>query len=112
MIYREGTVTVSGSTAVVVGAGTQWRETVRAGDFFAVQGYMITVQVAEVIDDTHLRLARLVPKFPAGTYGGLSYVISREFTANYDLPMPQDGDIEASELINRALKIIDTNMPS
>jgi hypothetical protein len=112
MKYTEGTVTITGGQDVVTGKDTSWAGAVKVGDMFTLEWFMIPVQVSEVIDDTHLRLARPIPDLPLYTYTGQNYSIASDFTAEFQMPYPNRGDIDTAELINRSLWIIDDNLPS
>lgn len=111
MKYSEGTVSLEGGKTLVTGQGTHWRDNVKAGDVFILDAFLIAVQIAQVIDDTRLRLARPVPGLPEQIYSGMSYLISADFTPHFDMPYPNPGDLDTAELYNRAIKIAEANMP-
>ena len=110
MKYAQGTVTITGGQTEVIGEGTAWVGNVKAGDIFTLAWFMIPVHVSAVIDDTHLSLSRPIPDLPPNTYAGQDYTISADFTPEFQMPYPNQGDVDTAELLNRSLQIIDSNL--
>jgi hypothetical protein len=50
----------------------------------------------------------LTAPYAGSTGANKTYAITKDFTANYSLPMPSPGDIETGSLISRAFQKLDT----
>ncbi|MBY6164203.1 hypothetical protein KUV73_25275, partial [Mameliella alba] len=56
--YKTGTVTVANGSDTVTGSGTAWVANARVGQAFALDGSAAQYEIAAVVSDTELRLAR------------------------------------------------------
>jgi hypothetical protein len=106
MQYSTGTISISSGTTTVTGVGTAFTDYVQAGDLFQKSGENVLYAIASVTDDTHLELASNYPD----ALSGASYIITVDFTPNYDLPLVKVGDREWPSLFEKAMTIIDTTM--
>lgn len=105
--YRTGTVSTTNASQTVTGTGTLWLANVSAGDLFTVVGSGVTYQVAAVVSNTELTLNA---NYAGSTASTQSYVIARDFTPTWNLPIINKGDIETATLLKRAFQIIDSKL--
>lgn len=124
--YQIGTVAVSNGSAVVtavdpdagggVFADTEWLTEVSAGDLFYIDGDPVAYLVSSISSDTSLSLSSLyqgTTVTPAGDpLTGANYAIHRDFSSNYNFPLPSSGDIGLSVFIQLAMVTIDSEMAS
>jgi Phage tail repeat like len=102
--YTQGTVTVTNGSATVTGTGTAWLTEIGASDLFTIVGTGTVYQVSAVASDTSLTLTTTF----AGTTGsGLDYVIARDFTPNFQIPLLKKGDLETASIYSRGMEIVD-----
>ncbi|MDB5358840.1 MAG: Chaperone of endosialidase [Rhodospirillales bacterium] len=103
--YRVGTIAVTNGSAAVTGTGTAWLANVAAGNVLFIPGDTASYQLAgPPSSDTSLTLAA---PYGGATRAGIAYGITRDFTPNYNLPYPQDGDIGTGLMFKRAMLLID-----
>lgn len=107
MQYTEGTVAVTNGSQTVVGTSTHWVSNVDASYVFKIVADHRFYDVLSVTDDTHLTLS--IP-YQGSTDSGLSYVIIRDYTANFSFPTITKGDINWPEIISKSLQMIDANL--
>ena len=105
--YNTGTVSISNGSPTVTGVGTLFLANIAVGDIFTIVNDNVWYEVASVDTDLQLTLSANYgrPDVVAG-----SYTIIRDFTANYDIPYPEKGDIEVASMLKRALVEIDTQI--
>ena len=105
--YRTGSVTTVSGEATVVGSGTNWLTEVAVGDLFKKRGAAVAYAVAAVPSDTEIQLNA---NYAASGEPGINYVISRDFTPEYDIPEINVGDLDWPVLLTTGLRIIDTEL--
>jgi len=104
MQYRIGTVSVNYLSQDVLGFGTEWIDNIKTGDLFKIVGEDAWYEVGSVIGNTHLTLTS---QYMGSTRIGTRYVITRDFTPNFNLPEVYIGDLDAHWIITRAFRKID-----
>jgi len=109
MQYRAGNVTVQTGSNVVMGDGTEWIANAPVGAPFTIEKDLVSYQVASVVSDTELRLSA-----PYAGLGGINlfYSIHTSFTPKRGYPLLQPGDVEGLLILNRAVQMVDNDMPS
>jgi hypothetical protein len=109
MQYRAGNVTVQTGSNVVIGDGTEWIANAPVGAPFTIERDLVSYQVASVVSDTELRLSA-----PYEGLGGINlfYSIHTSFTPKRGYPLLQPGDVEGLLILNRAVQMVDNDMPS
>jgi hypothetical protein len=110
--YKIGTVAITNGSAVIVGSGTLWSNVInniKAGDIFVPFGSVTSYVVQTVTDDTHITLTGNITD---ATASGISYVLTRDFTALTQLPLLGTGDTQTGKLFNQAMSRIDTLLSS
>jgi len=110
MQYREGSVSVVHNSQTVVGSSDcEWLTYVSAGNLFKILGQSVWYDIASVDGNTQLTLAAL---YAGATASDQSYVIARDFTPNYSLPEISKGDLDWTDVYNRAMRKIDAAIQS
>ncbi len=102
--YKTGTVTVTNGSTGVVGVGTLFAANVTVGDWFIRKGDDVSYQVATVTNDTNLVLAS---SYQGTNAGGVAYSVTKDFTANFNIPLLSRGDIDTATVFARAMSEID-----
>ena len=96
----------NGATGVEGVGGTEWDDFVTAGDMILVEGEGVPYTLASVTDADTLVLT--------ANYGGITgtkdYIIVKDFTSNYVLPLIAKGHLDWPDIMNEAISLIDTNM--
>ena len=105
--YKTGTVAVTNGSTTVTGTGTAWIANIAAGQLFVVQGVNLVYQIATVNNNASLTL---VEPYEGATASAAAYLVVRDYTTNYSLPLLQPGDLMTGLLVNRALTAIDTDL--
>lgn len=106
---------VDPSVADGVLAETLWLSEVTAGDLFYIRGDSVAYTVASVSSNTTLVLTGTYQGetvTPAGDpyLEGARYAVHRDFSTNYNMPMPNKGDFGMPIFLQRAITIMDTTM--
>ena len=104
MEYQEGSVDVTYSSQTVIGHGTTWLPYVEEGDWFKLLHSDKHYQIGSVDSNTQLTLTT---PYGESTLTYQSYVIVRDFTPNYGLPLIEQGDRDWTYLLQRSLKTLD-----
>jgi hypothetical protein len=109
MQYRTGTVTVQTGSNVITGDGTEWLVNAPLGAPFTIEKDLVSYQIASVVSDTELRLSA-----PYEGLGGINlfYSIHTSFTPKRGYPLLQPGDVEGLLILNRAVQMVDNDMPT
>jgi len=102
--YLEGSVDVTYNSQTVVGHNTEWLAYVEEGDWFKLLYSNTHYQIGSVDGNTQLTLTTPYGESTA-TYQ--SYVIVRDFTANFSLPLIEQGDRDWTYLLKKALDTLD-----
>ncbi len=104
--YTVGNVTLVQNSATVVGASTDWvtASNVKIGDLFKKQGENAWYQVTSVNLATNINIS---PVYAAASVSGVSYLITRDFTPNYDIPEITGGDYDWHDTYTKAMRLID-----
>lgn len=106
MQYRTGTVTTTAASNVVTGDGTTWQSSgIQPSDVILIGSNPTPFEIASIDSETQLTLSA---NFPT-TVSGALYSIVRDFTANRAYPLINRGDINAADIIARALRMIDAD---
>lgn len=106
--YKVGTVTVTNTDATVTGSGTLWLAEIAAGDWFSLQGQgNPEYQVLSVTSNTALELTTT---YAGTTESGKLYAISRDFTANYNIPILAEGDVDTHRVMARLATVVDSSI--
>lgn len=101
--YVVGSVNVTNGSSEVIGVGTAFLANVGVGDWFTVINDGVSYQITLVTDDTHFSISA---NYAGATGTGKSYAISTSFTANYDVPLLEKGDLETATLFSRGMTIL------
>jgi hypothetical protein len=110
--YKDGTISVISNSDIVEGIATKFLTNVTIGEYFIIFGALSVYRIISVIDDTHIKLDKIVTGKAGNIISGLSYRISSDFTPILGLPIPTSHDVDSSSVINRALTIIDRELPT
>jgi len=102
--YSEGVVDVTYLSQTVVGHGTNFLANVQEGDWFKILHSDKYYQIGSVDSATQLSLTT---PYEESTSTNESYLIVRDFTANYHLPIIEQGDRDWTFLLRRALETLD-----
>lgn len=106
MQIKVGTVAVASGSNVVTGTGVDWSQ-VLVGNYIIITGLSFEIASIDLVTDpTHPTLT-LTEHWPGSTASGLTYVIQRDFTSQFRLPLLNAGDLEAAAIFTRAMMIID-----
>jgi len=101
------TVTMAASTTVEGTSGCEWDTEVSVGDIFKVEGEDAEYFVASITDADTLELTE---SYGGATGAGKSYVIIRDFTDKFILPLINRGDLDWPDIYSAAMRLIDSNM--
>jgi len=109
MKYTTGTVAVTNASTGVVGTGTLWTSlTVGSpAPIFSKLNSGVPYYIASITDDTNLILTA---PYAGVTESGISYSIANDYSTNLGLPVPQQGDVDNAETLNRLANDIDTHL--
>ncbi|MHA1286994.1 MAG: hypothetical protein ACTSPB_06260 [Candidatus Thorarchaeota archaeon] len=108
--YRVGSVSVAYNSQTVIGSSDcEWLTYVEPGDLFKIVGQSVWYEIASVDGNTQLTLAAL---YAGATATDQSYIIVRDFTPNYNLPEISKGDLDWTDIYNRAMRKIDAAIQS
>ena len=107
MQYTTGTVTTVNGSQNIVGTNTKWVSNVDASYTFKVVADEEFYEILSITDDTHLVLSS---PYQGTSASGVSYVILRDYTTNFDFPTITKGDINWPEVVSRAIQLIDANL--
>ncbi len=102
--FKIGTVTVTNGSDAVTGVGMLWLANISVGDWFIRKGDDVSYQVKAVLTDTSLTLAT---NYAGVTASGVTYSITTDFTANFNIPLLARGDIDTATVFARAMAEID-----
>ena len=101
--YSTGTVTTTSGSNIVTGSSTLWVANASVGDIILIGSVTAWYEIASVDSDTQLTLTANF----STTYGGTSYVITRDYTVNLDFPLINTGDLHGADILRRAIIEID-----
>jgi hypothetical protein len=107
--YSVGNISLIQNSATVYGASMDWltASNVKIGDLFKKQGENAWYQVTSVNLATNLNIS---PVYAAASVAGVSYLIVRDFTPNYDWPEISGGDYDWQDAYTRAMRAIDNQV--
>jgi hypothetical protein len=107
--YTTGNVTLVQNSATVYGASMDWltASNVKIGDLFKKQGENAWYQVTSVNLATNINIS---PVYANASVAGVSYLIVRDFTPNYDWPEVVGGDYDWQDAYTRAIRAIDNQI--
>jgi hypothetical protein len=121
--YQIGTVVATNGSAVVTGvdpddpdtmAEMLWDSEVQAGDLFYIKDDPVAYVVQTVDSDTQLTLTanyQGTTVVPAGEpLQGAVYAVHRDFSTNYNFPMPSAQDIGLPVFLRLAMIDIDAEI--
>ena len=102
--YRQGTVSVTSGSTRVTGSNTKWLTAgINQGATFRLDGWPYGYEVAEVVSDTVIELAR---PYYGSTLSGQSYSIDRNFQSTMNSTLAA----EAANLMGKYENYIDSDM--
>jgi len=104
--YKTGTVSTTAGSNVVAGVGTLWNTNLTAGDLIRIGSDAVYYTIDAIATNTSLTLTANYPS----TVSSQSYAVYRDYTPNYDYPLPSRGDIGFPEAVAHALGMIDTDL--
>lgn len=112
--YNEGSVSITGGTNVVTGVGTSWLnpeplvgQAVTPGMMFKVLADdLVFYEITNVYLDGSDEKLELNVNYP-DTVVEAAYIVCRDFTPNLSLPLVKTGDLDAADVISRALQMLD-----
>lgn len=102
--FKTGTVTVTNGSDAVTGVGMLWLANISVGDWFIRKGDDVSYQVKAVLTDISLTLAT---NYAGVTASGVTYSVTTDFTANFNIPLLARGDIDTATVFARAMAEID-----
>lgn len=107
--YSTGTVKlVNASSIIRADSSTNFTTNVVKGNLFKKRGEPVYYTVASVVNGTTLQLSS---KY-AGTSGtGISFLITRDFSPNLNLPEMSSGDQDFADIYTRAIRRMDSLYP-
>ncbi|MGM0613305.1 MAG: hypothetical protein ACQESM_07330, partial [Bacteroidota bacterium] len=104
--YKSGFVSITNGTNVVTGSGTTWLDSgIEPGDLFKVSGFEVIYEVSGVESNTKLYINT---DWQAGDVQSQPYVITTEFTPNYNFPEIHLGDRDWPSILTKSLRKIDS----
>jgi hypothetical protein len=98
--YRTGSVSLQNGSTVVVGVGTAWAAALRAGYVFTRRRSGVPYVIASVNSDTTLTLSAA---YQGADEVGADYLVVRDFTPIFGVPLIQDGDLDTAALFRAAV---------
>jgi len=104
--YSTGTISTTAGSPTVIGAGVEW-SLVSPDDLIVIGADVVPYTIATVTASTST--ITLTANYPT-LLSGASYVISRDFTPAYNLPLMNQGDVLTAFLFNEAMKLIDAQL--
>jgi len=105
--YSEGTVDVFHLSQTVIGHGTNFVANVQEGDWFKILHSDKYYQIGSVDSATQVSLTT---PYGESTTTYESYLIVRDFTSNYNLPLIEQGDRDWTFLLKRSLETLDNGV--
>jgi hypothetical protein len=107
--YIQGNVTLTQNSATVYGASCDWltASAVRVGNLFKNAGENAWYQVTSVNTATTLNIS---PSYAGENASATDYIITRDFTPNFDLVEITSGDLDWNDAYTRTMRIIDNQM--
>jgi hypothetical protein len=101
-----GTAELESGSNVVTGTSVDWTQ-VQVGNYIIVSGLLFEISAIDLITDpTHPTLT-LVDDWPNADLSTTNYIIQRDFSSQFRLPLLNAGDLEAAAIFTRAMLIID-----
>lgn len=101
------TVTTDGSATIEGANGPEWSTEVAVGDLFKIEDEAAIYTIASITDDDTLVLSAA---YAAADGGGKSYLIIKDFTDKFLIPMINKGDLDWPDIYTEAMKIIDLHL--
>lgn len=111
-VYNQGSLSLLCGTSQIVGSDTAFRANVSPGQLMSIPGLPFVYQVGQVVDDFTLIIVGVIPGPIGNTVSGMTYSIVSDFTPSLSLPMPGKHHRNVQAMINRALKILDLEIPA
>ena len=105
--YRSGSVNLVEGSSRIVGQNTLWLTYCSVGDLFKRKGQNAIYQVGAISGELEIGLTS---NYVGSGEDGAEYIISRDFTPNFELPEVNVGDIDWPVFMTRALRSIDTDL--
>lgn len=111
-VYNTGFVSLYCGTNMVKGTGTDFvAGGVTPGQFLTVPGLPAVYQIQEVQDSLTLYVRQNFPGPAGNIVGNLSYFIPADFSPVLSLPLPGPDMLGPQIIYNRALEILDGEIP-
>ena len=102
--YREGTVSANSGSTKIFGSNTKWSTAgINQGAIFQIDGWPYSYEVAEVVSDTEIQLAR---PYYGSNVSGKSYSINRNFQSTMNATLAAN----VASVMGKYEKYIDTDM--
>ena len=105
MTDGNGTTVTTDASSTIQGLGTDWLTSAAVGDLFKVIDDPVVYKIASITDDTTIVLSG---DFAGPAAGGQSYVIVRDFTTRYKLPLLNRGDLDWVDIHSEGMELLDT----
>lgn len=107
MQITSGTITISSSTPTTVqgSSAVDWSQ-VLAGNLLFVNGQVLGINTV----NPSTKVLSLDAPYSGATITDAPYVIVRDFTPNFGIPVLNDGDLEAAAILTRAIRMIDARL--
>lgn len=102
--YKTGTVSVTKDSAVITGVGTKFLTNIAIGQIFSLQGSWVGYEIASITSDTQFTLST---PYAGDDADDQFYLIVNDYTANYNLPLPNYGDVDIAYIFRRAVVKVD-----
>lgn len=104
MQITSGLVTLTQGSSLVQGnSAVDWTQ-VEPNSLFITSGQVFTINSV----DAGAKQLHISPNWTSSTVADNAYTIVRDFTTSLQLPLLNPGDLEASAIFSRAMKILDT----
>lgn len=107
--YTTGNVTLVSGSATVVGGSCDFltASNVKIGDLFKKSGENAWYTVSAVNSATNLSIT---PAYAQSNASNTDYIISRDFTPNFNLAEMSAGDLDFQDAYTRSMRIIDNQI--
>lgn len=104
--YSAGTVSTTAGSPTVIGVDVEW-SLVAPGNLVVIGTDTIPFTIATV--DAGASTITLTANYPS-TLSGAPYVISRDFTPAFSLPLMNQGDVLTTFIFNEAMRLISAQL--
>jgi len=99
-----GTISTTAGANTLTGTDTSWLANVSAGDEILIGDDTVSYTIDAVASDTAMTLTA---NYPTTRTNETTWIVFRDFTAAYGLPLVNQGDLRFADIYSRAMRLID-----